>query len=100
MRQKAAQRQGSIGKLLRRALIPPRHGELGNTITEIYYFSRWRWNKTFAAAGWMIERRDSNRLFYTGHGLTGRWLGIGRRGRLHGVLGSSCHLYVLRKPTG
>src|SRR5215213_7145179 len=48
-------RQLSIKERLSSLLIPETHGEVGNFITELYYFSRRRWSKLFTETGWQIE---------------------------------------------
>lgn len=81
---------------LLRVLVPRRDGEVGNALTEIYHFSRWRWLKLFRNNGWMIEKRDSNHLVYTACYLLGTALPISARERLSRLLGGSCHVFVLR----
>ena len=80
-------------------VFPDRHGETGNFLTEIYYFSRFRWDGLFVKTGWRIAKRQANRLFYTGYVLTGLKLSWRLRELMALVLGSACHLYVLRKST-
>lgn len=75
-------RQKSRTEIICKTLLPHRHGELGNALTEIYFFSRWRWTPFFRATGWVVRKRLSNRLFYTGYGVLGsarryRWSGGG-----------------------
>ncbi len=86
-----------LSSMLRRSAFPLRHGETGNFLTETYYFSRFRWNKIFRESGWVIERHLFNRLFYTGYGVLDSHLSIQARNILSYILGSSCHIYVLRK---
>jgi ubiquinone/menaquinone biosynthesis C-methylase UbiE len=80
-------------------LFPERHGIAGNFLTEHQYFSRTRWSKHFIAAGWKIERIDSNRLYYAGYSLLDARLSIKARHYLSYLVGSSCAIYVLRKAT-
>ena len=91
------QRNASLGRVIRNALYPARHGEIGNTVTELYYFSRHRWTRLFEATGWRIDHYGTNGLAYTGHSLAGGALGLSSRRRMSRVLGSSCHVFVLRK---
>lgn len=88
-----------LRSILSRALIPPRDGEIGNALTEIYYFSRHRWNRMFRDNGWKIERCVANHLLYTTYDAFGAKLSLSSRKRLSRFLGSSCHIYLLR-PTG
>ena len=84
-------------ELLKKAIIPPRHGEVGTAFTEIYHFSKRGWLKVFERTGWKIERAFPNRLFYTGHMIMGSSLSIQFRESLSYVLGSSCHIFTLKK---
>lgn len=79
------------------ALVPPRHGEFGNVISETWHFSARRWTRLFARHGWRLVEQRSNGLFYTGYNLFGARLPFGARKLLAGVLGGSCRLYVLTK---
>lgn len=78
-------------------LLPPRHGEIGNTLTELYFFSARRWCGLFQRTGWQIEQVFPNRLFYTGWAVFGDLLSLQTRQRLSHVLGSACTVYILRK---
>jgi SAM-dependent methyltransferase len=83
--------------LVRKALFPHRHGETGNAISEMYYFSRSRWSALFRRSGWVLKRIAPYNLFYTGNVLFGSALPIRARKYLSYILGSSCHLFVLKK---
>lgn len=89
-------RRMPLARKLGRALFPPRHGEFGNTISEVYTFSRFRWRALFERTGWRLEAVFPAGLFYTGYSVAGSGLGIATRARLSRVLGSSCLVYVLR----
>lgn len=75
--------------------IPSRHGERGNVLTELYLFSRFAWLSVFHRPGWRVKARFTNRLFYTGHGLFGSFLGLRLRRLLSYLLGSACNIFVL-----
>jgi SAM-dependent methyltransferase len=87
----------SATQLISRVLLSPRHGETGSAATEVWHFSRHRWTPLFEATGWRIVKRGGNGLFYTGYSVLGGRLSLAARGRLSGLLGASCHLYVLEK---
>ena len=87
----------SLSQKVKKALLPSRHGEIGTSVSEMYYFSRSRWAALFQDAGWTVDIYCSNRLFYTGYGLLGSTLSIPARRRLSRLLGSSCHVFVLKK---
>ena len=78
-------------------LFPPRHGERGNTITEIYYYSRSFWCRKFEENNFHVVRVDSNRLFYTMANAVGSKVSMDMRHSLASVLGSACYIYVLKK---
>jgi SAM-dependent methyltransferase len=85
-----------IGRLLR-LLVEPRHGEVGNTLTELYYFSNGRWTHMFQSTGWRVDQSAPVGLFYTGYSLFGQFISLTVRSRLALVLGSACRIYVVRK---
>ncbi|OAD19766.1 methyltransferase type 11 [Candidatus Thiomargarita nelsonii] len=89
----------SLGKteLIKKAIFPPRLGETGNSLTEIYLFSRYEWNAFFKKTGWQIEKYSHNRLFYSGYSILDSMLPIPLRRILSYLLGSACHIYVLKK---
>lgn len=80
-----------------RGLVPHRHGEFGNTLTEIYYFSRTRWVKVFQNTGWKIRNYSTNKLFYSGYQLFGASISTETRGILSTLFGGSCHIFLLSK---
>ena len=78
----------------------PRHGERGNTITELWYFSpRW-WRAHFEANGYRVVSARPSGLFYTGNMLFGSHLSIPARRHVAGWLGSACHLYIVEPVDG
>lgn len=93
---RAAQRR-SGAQLISRILVSPRHGEIGNPVSEVWLFSRHRWTPLFERTGWRIVSRGTNGLFYTGYSVLGWQLGLAARRRLSHLLGASCHVYVLEK---
>ncbi len=88
---------GKIGRGLRNMLLPPRHGEIGNTLDEFYLFSARRWRDIFMQTGWQVEQIFPNRLFYTGWNVFGDTLSLQTRQRLSHPLGSACIVYMLRR---
>jgi SAM-dependent methyltransferase len=77
------------------ALWSGRHGEFGNAVTELYYFSHWRWQSLFERTGWCVERIEPNDLFYSGNSLCGPRIGFAARHRLSKVMGSACMMYIV-----
>lgn len=78
-----------------RKIFPQRHGEIGNALTEMYWFSPFRWKRLFESESFLVRTCRPNRLFYTGHQAFGDRLSIRWRGRLSRLLGSSCYIYVV-----
>jgi 2-polyprenyl-3-methyl-5-hydroxy-6-metoxy-1,4-benzoquinol methylase len=88
----------NITCLLKNWMPPNSHGEhAGNSISEIYYFSRRWWSRLFLGTGWTIMNQKSNKLFYTGNLLMGSRLSLNMRSKLSRVLGGACNIFVLRK---
>lgn len=94
MRQKLHER--GLGFMLKRALFAGPHGTYPNALSELYFFSKSRWTRLFRKSGFEPLKITSNRLFYTGYGLF-PGLSFETRRRLAHVLGSACHIFVLRK---
>ncbi len=81
--------------VLRNTLFPHRHGELGNFISEIYFFSRFYWSGLFKNQGWEIRKSYPTKLIYTGYSVLGEQLSFKVRCLLSKVCGSSCRIFVL-----
>ncbi|MEP6574242.1 MAG: class I SAM-dependent methyltransferase [Gemmatimonadota bacterium] len=90
-----ARRRGLSGTLAR-AVLPPRHGELGNVITELALFSRFRWRRLFRECGWTIVLDRPTGLFYTGYSAFGASSSLAVRRSASLLLGSACRIFVLR----
>ena len=71
------------------------HGERGNAITEIYYFSDSWWKNNFSRNGFKIISTTPGGLFYTGNGLVGAYMPVSLRAGLAQFLGSSTRIYSL-----
>jgi ubiquinone/menaquinone biosynthesis C-methylase UbiE len=83
--------------MLQNNLIPHRHGEQGNVLTELAWFSRTRWERLFQSTGWRVDAYVPGDLFYTGCDLFSHALGLGARERLSRILGGATHTFVLSK---
>lgn len=77
------------------------HGEYPNALAELYYFSRRRWRDVFRRAEFEVVHAGGNGIFYTGH-LLFPGLPLGARRCLARLLGSACHIFVLKRalPSG
>lgn len=78
-------------------IIPPVHGERGNTLTEVYYYSQHFWCSKFEKCGFEVVAIHSNRIFYTMANSFGSKISLRIRRILSKILGSSCYIYILRK---
>jgi SAM-dependent methyltransferase len=90
------ERKHSWRRILKLLCGPPRHGETGNAISELYSFSRFSWVPFFCRTGWLVRSWFPTRLFYTGHSLFGSLLSMQVRHQMSFVLGSSCNIYILK----
>lgn len=84
-----------ISKAIKQVIIPSRHGERGNLLSELHLFRRTTWVSLFRRCGWQVKASFPNQLFYTGHGLFGVRLNLRTRHRISYLLGSACNIYVL-----
>lgn len=78
------------------ALLQPAHGERGHALTELWTFRPAWWRRHFVANGFVVVRDEPMGLFYTGDLLFRDHLSFPARARLARILGSACHLFVLR----
>lgn len=76
---------------------PNRHGEQGNSLTELYWFSQRAWRRQFELNNWDIMHMEPVRLFYTGNQIFHHYIGLNMRGRLSRFLGSATCIYILQK---
>lgn len=83
--------------LVRRALHSGRHGEHGTELSELYYFSRFRWRRLFERAGFCNIGRRSLSLSYTGYSILGSRLPVELRRWISRFIGSSCHVFFMVK---
>jgi len=81
------------------AFWPNRHGEKGNSFTEIYWFSTSAWSRHFKKMGWNIDHAESNHLFYTGQLTMNALLPITIRRIMARILGSATKVYILSSLT-
>lgn len=91
---------GQLAGIGKAYLYPPRHGETGNALTEIYTFSRRYWIHHFERNGYEVEEASPMRLFYTGHMVLGSRWGMTSRRTASRILGSACVLYRVRPRAG
>jgi SAM-dependent methyltransferase len=78
-------------------LLPGRHGERGNVITEMYFFSRVFWRKKMTENDWQIESVYSIPLFHSGNYLLSDSVSIKFRNFLGRIIGGTTDVYVIKK---
>ena len=93
---KALSQKSLLDLFISKLLISP-HGARGNSLTEIYYFSRFFWVPFYKRTGWKIIAYYPNQLFYTDYLILGVNLNVKFRHFLSYALGSSCMIFVLKK---
>jgi ubiquinone/menaquinone biosynthesis C-methylase UbiE len=76
--------------------IVPRHGEVGNALSEIKTFSSSHWRQHFTNQRFIIDEATAVGLFYTGHMVLGPRLSLRTRQNISKWLGSACVIYVVR----
>lgn len=83
-----------IAQLIKYYAIPPRHGETGNAVSELYSFSRFAWRARFKKSPLTLCSSEPMGIFYTGHMAFGTKLSFVTRRKLAKFLGSACILYI------
>ncbi len=76
---------------------PARHGERGNSLTEIYYYSEFWWKNKFISNNFDIKSISNNELFYSMANFLKFKLSIKSRRWLSSYMGSSCKIYKMEK---
>lgn len=85
-----------LGTRILNLLVSPRHGELGNRVSEHWLFHPASWRRRLEARGWRVEAIEGLGLAYTGHCFLGSHVSMQARTRWSRVLGSSTILIILR----
>lgn len=86
----------SIIKILIRKLLQEPHGEYPSPISELYYFSRYRWSNVFLENGFEIINELPSNIFYTGYSLF-PIMSINYRCKLSKLFGSATRVFILKK---
>jgi SAM-dependent methyltransferase len=77
-------------------LVAEKHGAHHSVLRELRAFSAGHWRRLLASGGNSITRFSGSGIYYSGYAVLGSMLDIRCRKRLSRLLGSSCHLVVLR----
>lgn len=72
---------------------PSTHGEKGNVVTELVWFTRWRWRNEFSRAGLRVVEEQPLRIFVSGEDMTR--LSVATRLRLGRVLGAPGRAFLI-----
>lgn len=78
-------------------IFSPVHGTATGAFKELLAFRRQAWFKVLRRVPASSLQCRPNRLFYSGYSLSGRFLPIRLRKTLSYGLGSSCHIFTLKK---
>lgn len=81
--------------IVKRALRAGPHGEYPSAFSELWYFSRTRWESVFRKNAFDVLESRPSKLFYTGY-VVFPWLSLGLRKALSSLLGSSTRIFILR----
>jgi len=82
-------------RTLKGYVIVRRHGERGNALSEIFWFSSLHWDRQLHGFGFDVVEQVPVGLFYTGHMILGSRLSLQTRQQLARFLGSACVLFRL-----
>jgi SAM-dependent methyltransferase len=77
-------------------LLQRRHGERGNVLSETCLFRPAWWRRNFAESQFEIIRDAPLGIFHTGNMVLGRRMSTPVRATLARVIGSACHIYIVR----
>ena len=77
-------------------LFPPRHGELGNRISEFLHFRPSRWRREFWQAHWQVVDEYPVGIAYSGNSLLEGSMSIPARRKLALLFGSACVSFVVK----
>jgi len=89
-------RHRGLWYVVRRALAAGPHGVYPSALSELYYFSRRRWETMFRKHGFKVLEVAAGGLFYTGYGLL-PCLSLRVRKMLAKAVGSATYVYLLQK---
>lgn len=91
-------RCGRLGhrKITFSSFFPSTHGEKGNMVTELIWFTRWRWRNEFSRARLRVVEEQPLRVFVSGENMTD--LSVAARLRLGRVLGAPIRAFLIESP--
>jgi SAM-dependent methyltransferase len=87
--------QTKLKRLLRLALVSPRHGEHGSLAGEHILFTRKGWIQRFERSGWSIRMVEASGVFYSGNEIWGTRFSEATRRGLARIFGSSSTIFTV-----
>jgi ubiquinone/menaquinone biosynthesis C-methylase UbiE len=78
-------------------LLAPRHGQTGNRITEVFYFSKNYWINLFKKQGFTNIKVIESGIAYWGHDITKSIISIKYRKIISKIIGSSSNIFIMKK---
>jgi SAM-dependent methyltransferase len=78
-------------------LVGERHGVVGGRMSEAIEFNPRSWRRRFVAQGWEVVEAHPMGLAYEGNVVFGSRLGLNARRQIAAVLGSACHVFLVRR---
>ena len=85
------------GRDIAKRLMAPAHGEAGSALRELVTFRRRHWGRVLDNPQLEFVEQQPIGLYYSGSVILGARLSFRSRRILAKVLGSSCHVFVMRK---
>jgi len=74
-------------------IIPPPHGAYRTAFHELYFYSKWRWERVFVVNGFQVSDCHPTGVFCSGYALFPK-LGIPIRKIFSNILGSSGNIFI------
>lgn len=78
-------------------ILPSRHGERGNFVSEIYFYTQRYWLKQFKKANFEVIEVYKGQTFYTMANSLGNRIDLHIRKKISKIMGSACYIYILKK---
>ena len=75
----------------------PQHGERGNLISEVYFFSNYFWKNIFIKQNFIISKVTGSNIIYWGNDFLRNILSLKNRKKISFVIGSSSNIFILKK---
>lgn len=87
----------SIKEKLKFLIFSPRHGERGNVLTEVFYFSKIYWKKQFKKQNFLVSKINGSKIVYWGNDFLRNFMSLKIRKLLSYFIGSTSNIYIIIK---